>query len=290
MMLSMTGYGKGEVAWEEGKLIVELRSLNSKSFDLRCRLPQLFKEQEMAFRRRIREVGLRGKFDLTLSLQGVQEEVHEIDAHQFRKYFLQVQDLGRELDFNTENTAAGLLTIPDILVSATESLSEEQVQLSFQALDQALEQMSSFRAEEGAMTARDLQSHVKAIIDLLQEVEPFEEKRNEEVRERLGQKLTDRFDRGDIDAHRFEEEVLYYLDKLDISEEKVRLEQHCTYFLEQFEAEGEEKGKKLNFISQEMGREINTLGSKAHFFEIQQRVVQMKDRLEKIKEQVANIV
>lgn len=289
-MLSMTGYGKGEVEWDEGKLIIELRSLNSKSFDLRCRLPQLFKEQEMAFRRRVREVGLRGKFDLSLSLQGVQEEVFEIDAQQFRRYFLQVQDLGHELNFDTTSAAAALLSIPDIRVSATESLSEDKVQLSFQALDQALEQLEAFRAEEGSMTANDLRGHVTDILDLLQEIEPYEKDRNEEVRERLGQKLTERFDRGDIEPHRFEEEVLYYLDKLDISEEKVRLEQHCKYFLEQFDLEEREVGKKLNFISQEMGREINTLGSKAHFFEIQQRVVQMKDRLEKVKEQVANIV
>jgi uncharacterized protein (TIGR00255 family) len=289
-MLSMTGYGKGEVEWDEGKLIIELRSLNSKSFDLRCRLPQLFKEQEMAFRRRVREVGLRGKFDLSLSLQGVQEEVFEIDAQQFRRYFLQVQDLGHELNFDTTSAAAALLSIPDIRVSATESLSEDKIQLSFQALDQALEQLEAFRAEEGSMTANDLRGHVTDILDLLQEIEPYEKDRNEEVRERLGQKLTERFDRGDIDPHRFEEEVLYYLDKLDISEEKVRLEQHCKYFLEQFDLEEREVGKKLNFISQEMGREINTLGSKAHFFEIQQRVVQMKDRLEKVKEQVANIV
>lgn len=289
-MLSMTGYGKGEVEWDEGKLIIELRSLNSKSFDLRCRLPQLFKEQEMAFRRRVREVGLRGKFDLSLSLQGVQEEVFEIDAQQFRRYFLQVQDLGHELNFDTTSAAAALLSIPDIRVSATESLSEDKIQLSFQALDQALEQLEAFRAEEGSMTANDLRGHVTDILDLLQEIEPYEKDRNEEVRERLGQKLTERFDRGDIEPHRFEEEVLYYLDKLDISEEKVRLEQHCKYFLEQFDLEEREVGKKLNFISQEMGREINTLGSKAHFFEIQQRVVQMKDRLEKVKEQVANIV
>lgn len=289
-MLSMTGYGKGEVEWDEGKLIIELRSLNSKSFDLRCRLPQLFKEQEMAFRRRVREVGLRGKFDLSLSLQGVQEEVFEIDAQQFRRYFLQVQDLGHELNFDTTSAAAALLSIPDIRVSATESLSEDKVQLSFQALDQALEQLEAFRAEEGSMTANDLRGHVTDILDLLQEIGPYEKDRNEEVRERLGQKLTERFDRGDIEPHRFEEEVLYYLDKLDISEEKVRLEQHCKYFLEQFDLEEREVGKKLNFISQEMGREINTLGSKAHFFEIQQRVVQMKDRLEKVKEQVANIV
>jgi uncharacterized protein (TIGR00255 family) len=289
-MLSMTGYGKGKVEWDEGKLIIELRSLNSKSFDLRCRLPQLFKEQEMAFRRRVREVGLRGKFDLSLSLQGVQEEVFEIDAQQFRRYFLQVQDLGHELNFDTTSAAAALLSIPDIRVSATESLSEDKVQLSFQALDQALEQLEAFRAEEGSMTANDLRGHVTDILDLLQEIEPYEKDRNEEVRERLGQKLTERFDRGDIEPHRFEEEVLYYLDKLDISEEKVRLEQHCKYFLEQFDLEEREVGKKLNFISQEMGREINTLGSKAHFFEIQQRVVQMKDRLEKVKEQVANIV
>jgi uncharacterized protein (TIGR00255 family) len=289
-MLSMTGYGKGEVAWEEGKLIVELRSLNSKGFDLRCRLPQIFKEQEMDFRRRVREVGRRGKFDLTLSLQGVQEEAHEIDENQFRKFFLQMQGLGRELSFDSSAMASAILQIPDILVSAEEELSDDKVQSSLEALDQALAQLSSFRKEEGRITADDLRTHVTEILDLLQEIQPFEKQRNDQVHKRLHQKLKDRFDAGEIDAHRFEEEVLYYLDKLDISEEKVRLEQHCAYFLEQFDEEGVEKGKKLNFISQEMGREINTLGSKAHFFEIQQRVVQMKDRLEKIKEQVANIV
>lgn len=286
----MTGYGKGEVTWEEGKLIVELRSLNSKSFDLRCRLPQLFKEQEMAFRRRVREVGMRGKFNLSLHLQGVPEQTNEIDTQQFRRYFLQVQDLGRDLNFNTSDAASALLQIPEILINATETLTESQIQRSKEALNEALQQLQSFREEEGRVTADDLKSHVQTILDLLHDIEPFEEKRNLEVRERLGQKLKDRFDKGEIDPHRFEEEVLYYLDKLDISEEKVRLEQHCKYFLEQFDSTEQEMGKKLNFISQEMGREINTLGSKAQYFQIQQRVVQMKDSLEKIKEQVANIV
>lgn len=289
-MLSMTGYGKGEVVWKEGKLVVELRSLNSKNFDVRCRLPQLFKEQEMAFRRRVRAVGNRGKFDLNLHLQGVAEETNEIDTHQFRRYFLQVQDLGRELDFNTTEAASALLQIPEILINSTDSLTQTEMEQAMIALDQALEQLQEFRVEEGRVTAKDLRSHVDAIMDLLREIEPFEEKRNAEVRERLGQKLDDRFEKGDIDPHRFEEEVLYYLDKLDIAEEKVRLAQHCHYFLEQVDNSEREIGKKLNFISQEMGREINTLGSKAQYFEIQQRVVQMKDRLEKIKEQVANIV
>lgn len=289
-MLSMTGYGKGEVAWEDGKLIIELRSLNSKSFDLRCRLPQLFKEQEMAFRRRVREIGIRGKFNLNLHLQGVPEETNEIDTQQFRRYFLQVQDLGHDLNFNISDAASALLQLPEILINATETLTEKQISRAREALDEALKQLQDFREEEGRATAQDLKGHVQAILNLLLEIEPFEEKRNEEVRERLGQKLEDRFDKGEIDAHRFEEEVLYYLDKLDIAEEKVRLEQHCKYFLEQFETSEKEMGKKLNFISQEMGREINTLGSKAQYFQIQQRVVQMKDRLEKIKEQVANIV
>jgi uncharacterized protein (TIGR00255 family) len=290
MMLSMTGYGKGEVDWGEGKLQVEIRSLNSKGLDIRCRLPQQLKEQEMHFRRQIRAVGLRGKFDLNVNIMGTQEEAHEIDQRQFRRYYEQIQGLGQELGFEVEETVSSILRIPDVLVSAEEELSEEKARSASGALTLALEKLDAFREEEGRATGLDLQQHVEHILSLLQQVEPFEQERHEQVRERLWKQLSDRLDKGDIDTQRYEEEVLYYLDKLDISEEKVRLQQHCKYFLEQFDSPEREHGKKLNFISQEMGREINTLGSKAQYFEIQQLVVQMKESLEKIKEQVANIV
>jgi uncharacterized protein (TIGR00255 family) len=189
-----------------------------------------------------------------------------------------------------EETVSSILRIPDVLVSAEEELSEEKARSASWALTLALEKLDAFREEEGRATGLDLQQHVEHILSLLQQVEPFEQERHEQVRERLWKQLSDRLDKGDIDTQRYEEEVLYYLDKLDISEEKVRLQQHCKYFLEQFDSPEREHGKKLNFISQEMGREINTLGSKAQYFEIQQLVVQMKESLEKIKEQVANIV
>lgn len=182
------------------------------------------------------------------------------------------------------------MRIPNVVNAKEEKLSEENFRAAKKAIESALDQLMEFRREEGQATAKDLIQNATSIEECMEQITPYEEQRNAYVKEKLMNQLKERFSNEEIDKNRFEQEVLYYLEKLDISEEKARLKQHCTYFKEQILDTAEENGRKLNFISQEMGREINTLGAKAQNSEIQHIVVQMKEDLEKIKEQVANIL
>jgi len=290
MILSMTGYGKGETLFRNGQVVVEIRSLNSKACDIRCKLPQMFREKEVVYRRFLQDEGIRGKFDLSIHIVGEQEEVYRLDVAQYKDIYRQLKSLQEELGYAEGDIAQTILRIPSVLHSKVETLQKEDHEAAMEALQKAMKELDSFRAAEGEATRKDLQKNTESILHKLKEIESHENKRNEYVRERLWAQLNDRFEKGDIDESRFEQEVLYYLEKLDISEEKVRLSQHCEYFMEQLNSSKKENGRTLNFISQEMGREINTLGSKANYHEIQHLVVQMKEELEKIKEQVANIL
>ena len=290
MILSMTGYGKGEAPFRNGQLVVELRSLNSKNCDIRCRLPQMFREKEIVYRKYLQQKGLRGKFDLQFNIVGQQEEVYQLDAHQFKDIYKQLKSLQEELGYQEGDFAQTILRIPSVLHSKVETLENQDHEIAMKALDEAIQQLDQYRTDEGEATRIDLQRNVDSILTKLKEIEAFEDERNAYVKDRLWTSLNDRFKSDEIDQTRFEQEVLYYLEKLDISEEKVRLSQHCHYFSDQLSSDKKENGRTLNFISQEMGREINTLGSKANNSQIQHIVVQMKEDLEKIKEQVANIL
>lgn len=290
MILSMTGYGKGEQAFRNGQLIAEIRSLNSKGCDIRCKLPQMFREKEVTYRRFLQDHGIRGKFDLSITIVGEREEVYRLDIHQYKDIYRQLKSLQEELGYSEGDIAQTILRIPSVLHSKVETLQPKDHAVAMEALKQAMAELDTYRSAEGEATRKDLQQHTESILDKLKAIETHEQERNEYVRDRLWIHLNDRFEKGDIDESRFEQEVLYYLEKLDISEEKVRLSQHCEYFMEQLNSPKKENGRTLNFISQEMGREINTLGSKANYHEIQHLVVQMKEDLEKIKEQVANIL
>lgn len=290
MILSMTGYGKGQAQLPHGKLVAEIRSLNSKGFDIRCRLPSAYREKEMEFRQLVNMKGIRGKFDLTLTQYGEQEEAYELDTEQFKSFYKQLKSLQEELGFAEGDMANTIISIPSVLNIAEEKLSEETFRAAEAAIEQALSQLINFRKQEGNAMADDLIKNSDGIEEKLQKIQPFETERKEYVREKLWNQLSERFQNEEVDTTRFEQEVLYYLEKLDISEEKVRLQQHCKYFKEQVMNSDDENGRKLNFISQEMGREINTLGAKAQNSNIQHIVVNMKEDLEKIKEQVANIV
>ncbi len=290
MILSMTGYGKGQSQLSHGKLVAEIRSLNSRGFDIRCKLPHAYREKEMEFRQIINMRGRRGKFDLTLNQFGEQEDIYELDTRQFKTFYSQLEGLRNELGFKEGDITQAIMRIPNVVNAKEEKLSEENFRAAKKAIESALDQLMEFRREEGQATAKDLIQNATSIEECMEQITPYEEQRNAYVKEKLMNQLKERFSNEEIDKNRFEQEVLYYLEKLDISEEKARLKQHCTYFKEQILDTAEENGRKLNFISQEMGREINTLGAKAQNSEIQHIVVQMKEDLEKIKEQVANIL
>jgi uncharacterized protein (TIGR00255 family) len=244
----------------------------------------------MEFRQLVNMKGIRGKFDLTLTQYGEQDEAYELDTEQFKSFYNQLQSLSQELGFKEGDIAQTIIRIPSVLNVAEEKLGESSINAAKQAIEKALDELIGFRKKEGEAMAEDLISNSSSIEDKLDKIAPHEKARKEYVRERLWNQLSERFKNDEVDKVRYEQEVLYYLEKLDISEERVRLQQHCNYFREQVMNEDDENGRKLNFISQEMGREINTMGAKANNSDIQHLVVRMKEDLEKIKEQVANIV
>lgn len=291
MLYSMTGFGRASRSIAEKSIMVEVRSLNSKYTDLRFKVPNNFKEKEHEFRRIITDRTERGKIDAIVEVKSLMgEEGYSINAPLFRRYFRQITELSEELNVPAGDIVQTILRIPNVVSTEDSELSEEEWEAIMSVVEEALNQFDNFRLTEGAALEQDLRSRIINIRDLLQKVPTHEVERIDRLRQRLRQNLDEFMGKENVDENRFEQEVLFYLEKMDISEEKVRLEQHCIFFLEQLELEGKSKGRKLSFISQEMGREINTLGAKAYSAEIQRLVVAMKDELEKIKEQVANVL
>jgi uncharacterized protein (TIGR00255 family) len=291
MLYSMTGFGRASRSIAEKSIMVEVRSLNSKYTDLRFKVPNNFKEREHEFRRIITDRTERGKIDAIVEVKSLMgEEGYSINAPLFRRYFRQITELSEELNVPAGDIVQTILRIPNVVSTEDSELSEEEWEAIMSVVEEALDQFDHFRQTEGAALEQDLRSRIINIRDLLQKVPTHEVERIDRLRQRLRQNLDEFMGKENVDENRFEQEVLFYLEKMDISEEKVRLEQHCIFFLEQLELEGKSKGRKLSFISQEMGREINTLGAKAYSAEIQRLVVAMKDELEKIKEQVANVL
>lgn len=291
MLFSMTGYGRETQTFRDKTINIEVRSLNSKYSDLRLKIPQNYKEKEHEIRRIVTETTIRGKIDVlieTTSLQG--DEEYGLNKALFRKYFEELNALTEELGAPREELTAAILRLPNVVATESKSIDEEEWKFLLKVLDGALEKFKQFRLTEGGVLEEDLKTRTQNIQNLLEKVDPFEKARIEKIRKRLKQNLDDFFGKENVDENRFEQEVIFYIEKIDISEEKVRLAQHCKYFLEELEKKNVAKGRKLSFISQEMGREINTLGAKAYSSDIQRYVVSMKDELEKIKEQVANAV
>ena len=291
MLLSMTGYGRETQTFKHKTINIEVRSLNSKFSDLRLKFPQNYKEKEHEIRRIVSEKTQRGKIDVlieTTSLQG--DDEFGLNKALFRKYFEELSALTEELGAPREDLTAAIIRLPNVVATESKSIDEEEWEFVLKVLDVALNNFKQFRLAEGAVLEEDLKSKTNRIIELLEKVDPFEKERIEKIRKRMRQNLDDFFGKENVDENRFEQEVIFYLEKIDISEEKVRLAQHCKYFLEELDKKNTGKGRKLSFISQEMGREINTLGAKAYSSEIQRHVVDMKDELEKIKEQLANAV
>lgn len=291
MLLSMTGYGRATKSFRNKTIMVEIRSLNSKYSDLRIKIPQHYREHETELRRIVTDSSQRGKIDLNIELKSLQgDEEFGLNKPLFRRYYEELSQMGKELGMDQGDLYQAILRIPNVVSSGLESIDEAEWKALLDTLNEALDNFKKFRTSEGDAMAKDLQLRINTILELLQQIAPFETERVEKLRQRLHQNLSDYLGKENIDENRFEQEILFYLEKMDINEEKVRLEQHCRFFLEEMEKKAKSKGRKLSFIGQEIGREINTLGAKAYSSDIQRLVVGMKDELEKIKEQVANIV
>ena len=289
MILSMTGYGKAVVAFNEKKINVEVKSLNSKALDLSTRIAPLYREKEMEIRQKIQQAVIRGKVDFSLWVEkGAAQTATPINAEMVRFYYDQInrvayeQEISLPMDWNT------LLRLPDVMsTQESEELSAEEWSAVCDGIDKALAALSDFRRQEGAALEKKFNEKVDNIEALLKSIEPFEASRVEKIRARLTENLASIKD-VDYDKNRLEQELIYYIEKLDISEEKQRLTNHLRYFRETMAEQDGGQGKKLGFIAQEMGREINTTGSKSNQAEMQNIVVKMKDELEQIKEQVLN--
>lgn len=286
----MTGFGKGEAQWQEKKITVEIRTLNSKQLDLNLRLPALYRASEFEVRSMLSRRVQRGKTDvfITVESQTVQTPAR-INRELFREYLHQLSDTltYSGIDAAYDALVPVVMRMPEVVSSETDSLSEEEQKSLLVAVERACDALDAFRQQEGAILIADLLNRIDLIEQYKEEVVPFEEQRCETIRRRILDHLAQL--NVEVDSNRLEQEMIFYLEKLDITEEKVRLKNHCNYFRE-VAAEEEGVGRKLGFIAQELGREINTMGSKANETNIQILVVKMKDELEKIKEQVLNIL
>lgn len=286
----MTGFGKGEALLPNKKITVEIRSLNSKQLDLNLRLPAIYRQSEYELRTLVGRCLVRGKVDVFVTVENRQVETPaRIDRELFREYLRQAGDAMAHagIGANYEALVPAILRMPEAVSTETEAISDEEHAALLAATEAAAARLDAFRVQEGAILIADLLRRVDLIEQYRNEVVPYEPVRTENVRARILENLAKL--NAEVDRNRLEQEMIFYLEKFDITEEKVRLTNHCNYFRE-VAANEECAGRKLGFIAQEMGREINTMGSKANEANIQILVVKMKDELEKIKEQVLNIL
>jgi uncharacterized protein (TIGR00255 family) len=285
----MTGYGSAKKSFERQNISVEIRSLNSKSLDLRTRMSNAYQGYELELRKMIQNELQRGKIDVNIAMESGEFSDLKINKPLLESYIYQLIEVAAMNGIERGDILQTAARLPNITMSNEIQIDENQWAEVLQVLAEAVEKFNAFRLQEGAVLEADIRARLQSIEKLLQEVLPYEADRLEKVKQRLRAQLEQLSIK--VDENRFEQELIYYLEKYDISEEKVRLQQHCTYFVAELGAKNTTaKGSKLSFISQEIGREINTLGSKANLAEIQHIVVQMKDELEKIKEQLANIL
>ncbi|MBP6569143.1 MAG: YicC family protein [Saprospiraceae bacterium] len=291
MILSMTGFGHSKTEYNGKVIRVEIKSLNARSTEIRCKLPNSYRDREMDLRKRVIDALQRGKLDLTITVDGFSDEENAfINADAFRKYFRELNMLREELNITEGDILQSVLRIPNVIGQNEDMADEEEWKLVEKTVDLAITSIKKFRADEGLVLKADLIERIKAIEQNLKSIEPFEIARLDRIKDRLKKNMDEFVVKQQVDQNRYEQEILYYIEKLDINEEKVRLGQHCIYFMEELDHIEDQKGRKLSFIAQEIGREINTIGAKAQDSDIQQFVVMMKDELEKLKEQLANIL
>ncbi len=291
MIKSMTGYGKAVCELPEKTITIEIKSLNGKQADVYLRLPNIYREKESEIRNIITNSLKRGKIECVITMESFEgEQLAAINKEAVKQYYTQLLEIHDELKIqDREPLIQTILRLPESLKAEIEELDEKEWEAVKSTLLHAIEQLESFRRQEGNILEKDIVERIGHIEKLLSMLDAFENKRTERIRERLKNNLLEFFNQDMVDKNRFEQELIYYLEKLDITEEKVRLQNHSSYF-RQVTGEDNHTGKKLGFICQEIGREINTIGSKANDFEIQKIVVLMKDELEKIKEQLMNVL
>ena len=286
----MTGYGKAVVAYKEKKINVEVKSLNSKSLDLSARIAPLYREKEMEIRRLLAQKLERGKVDFSLWVEKESTvDATPINAALIENYYKQIKAISASTGIpEPEDWFTTLLRLPDVTAKTeVEVLDDEEWEVAQQAINEAIDKLTDFRKQEGAALQKKFTEKIDNIANLLKSIEPFEKSRVPKIREKIIDGLK-QIPEVDYDKNRLEQELIYYIEKLDINEEKQRLTNHLKYFHETMKESGHGIGKKLGFIAQEMGREINTTGSKSNQAEMQNIVVKMKDELEQIKEQVLN--
>ncbi|HBE42473.1 MAG TPA: YicC family protein [Bacteroidales bacterium] len=291
MIKSMTGYGKAVAEIPQKKIVIEIKSLNSKQFDLNVRLPWLYREKESEIRNIISRKLDRGKIDLNISFDALESEVvPSINKAVVKNYYNQIKEIADELAIVPDcELLSTILKFPDALKTEKPELPEEEWNLILGKLNESIEQLDNYRSVEGKSLESDLRECIQRITSFLDEIKIHEAERITRIREKLNNLLTENYGKENIDENRFEQELIFYLEKLDFNEEKVRLRNHCDYFIEKISSTPP-NGKILSFIAQEIGREINTIGSKANDASIQKLVVMMKDDLEKIKEQTLNVL
>ena len=291
MIKSMTGFGKAECVFQNQKLSVEIKYLNSKYFDVNLRMPNGFRDKELEIRNMLMARLQRGKVEFSITIDDKGDiSSYTINKVLAKKYFDELKELSETLEgHDFQDYLPVIMRLPDVMVTDKKEIEDEEWQQLSAAIERALDKVEEFRTGEGESLLKELEHRNNNILNLLEQVTPFEKQRIETLKHKIRKDLYEIANKEDVDKNRFEQELIYYLDKLDVTEEKQRLGEHCKYFLETM-GEKESQGKKLGFIAQEMGREINTLGSKANESNIQKVVVQMKDELEKIKEQLFNIV
>lgn len=290
MLKSMTGFGKSACELPNKKLSVEIKSLNSKQADTNTRLPFIYREKDLEIRNLLSSKLGRGKIELNIHYEILEGAASSINEAVVRDYFKQISSIAFELGVKDHDQILPVvMRLPDTIVAEKNEIEDDEWKQVLEAIGSAIDELDAFRTQEGMALYDFLGERVKSITSKLAEIENFEDERIRKIREKLQSGLEEIPGRDELDANRLEQELIYYLEKLDISEEKNRLSNHCDYFLEVMDLESA-NGKKLGFISQEMGREINTLGSKANHSDIQRIVVEMKDELEKIKEQVLNVL
>ncbi|MBK0384386.1 YicC family protein [Pedobacter sp. SD-b] len=287
----MTGYGTGIKNLANGKYTVEIKSLNSKFLELNLKLPKAFSDKEFFLRNECSKLLERGKVMLSINAETTDSNLKAatINKDLLKHYFSELQMVAKELGQREDELLSAAINLPEVIKYDESSVSEEEWKLVLEAFYASIDSFQKFRADEGAVLEKDLTERIQTILNLMEMVVKEEPNRVPAIREKLNNMLSDAVGKEKVDQNRLEQELIYYIDKLDITEEKVRLKSHCDYFIETLKNK-DANGKKLGFISQEIGREINTMGSKANDANIQRYVVGMKEELEKIKEQLLNVL
>lgn len=291
MIKSMTGYGKKSITFNNKKISIEIKSLNSKNLNLQVKIPDSYTHKEFYIRNKLSKELKNGKISFTLSIENHKTDILKLDKEKISLYFGELVKIAETNNLKPENEhlLQAVLQLPDIIKNEEEKNNLEEWEKIKNLFNDVITEIQKFRLQEGASAEKDIIENIHKIEQLIPEVEKYENERIKTVKERLKSKLGEFLDSENQNADRFEQEIIYFLDKFDINEEKIRLLNHCKYFSETLKKD-EPAGNKLGFIAQEIGREINTLGSKANHYEIQKIVVNMKDYLGKIKEQSLNIL